>query len=166
MFFATEEYRDAFASKVAADKKARVVKKDAARGPHRRAWYLANRERVLAQKKAARDLAFPNRVQKTPAKSKPPKLKAAKQAKAKHTPKPITLAKTKGKTPPVVFATAEADYSRAVVTVAPTPRPRFAVELAKGHVSALDPQQCRPWAMAAARQPVTAAIQPVEYLIG
>jgi hypothetical protein len=35
------------------------------------------------------------------------------------------------------------------VTVAPTPKDRFAVELPRGHVSALDPQECRPWAQAA-----------------
>ena len=76
---------------------------------------------------------------------------------------PITIVKPKQA--PAKFS-GEVDYSRAVVTVAPTPKPRFAVELGNGHVSALDPRECRPWAMAAVRQPVTAAIQPGDYLIG
>jgi hypothetical protein len=56
---------------------------------------------------------------------------------------PITIVKPKQA--PAKFSGA-VDYSRAIVTVAPTPKPRFSVELAKGHVSALDPQECRPWA--------------------
>ena len=38
------------------------------------------------------------------------------------------------------------DYGNVVPIVAKTPKPRFHVEIGPDHVSALDPQQCRPWA--------------------
>lgn len=70
---------------------------------------------------------------------KPPRVARALNAAAN----PITIIRTKVQ--PATFS-GEADYSRAVVTVALTPKDRFAVDLQPGHVSALDPQECRPWA--------------------
>ena len=160
MFFKCDADRAAFDAKNTVEKKARKTVRDASRKAERVAWYYENHEHVLAQKRQLRAAraAERNAAPKKPKADKPPK----------YVPKPITFKRDKPKreTPSVVFANAKADYSRAVVIVAPTPKERFAVDLPPSHVSALDPQQCRPWAMAAARQPVTAAIQPGDYLIG
>lgn len=158
MFFKCEDDRAAFDAKNTAEKKARKAAREAARGEDRMAWYHANRARILETKRLWRAARAEARKAAPPKPPKPPK----------YTPKPLTFKRDKPKStaPSSAFASATADYSRAVVIVAPTPKERFAVDLPPGHVSALDPQQCRPWAMAAARQPVTAAIQPGDYLIG
>jgi hypothetical protein len=141
MFFKCEEDRAAFDAKNTAAKRQRKAAREAARGEDRIAWYHANRARILETKRLWRAERAEKRAALPPKPKKPPK----------YVPKPITFKRESPKrsTPSAVFANAEPDYSLAVVTVAPTPKERFAVELAKGHVSALNPQECRPWAQAA-----------------
>lgn len=145
VYFATQEWKRAYAVVCLQAKKDRHNEKSK---PRREAWYAANREKVLAKLKKQREEERLERVVSKPTKAQKP-IKEKPQPKAK----PVRVADTR----PV-------SYAGALLTVAPTPKARFAVEIGPDHVSALDPQQCRPWALAAVRAATPAAPIRDDYL--